>query len=184
MSTISYKLLHSGTNATIVFQSLHHGEIHMTFKCVNLPNGNNGLVYDCFNATIGREMQQVSDENEFAEDLSCIMYLYENQTRTKQDLIIGTFDTIISKHIRQYGRIVDTDLYSTIAQMTITLNALAQKEPNSTTLNEQGKRGIIEMLIARVEQNFGNYLYVTQYARTPLGLLPRLISFNDFKKNL
>lgn len=184
MATLSYKILHSGTEATLVFQSISHGEVRVAFKCINTPDGSKGLVYDCFNATIGRTMQQVSDENEFANDLSYIIYLYENHGFTDGDFLIGTFDAIIDKHIRQYNRIVDTDLYSTIAQMIIALNALVQKEPNGIPLNEHGKHNILEMLMIRAEEKYADFLYVTQYARTPFGLQPHLISFNDFKKNL
>lgn len=184
MAALNYTIQHNGAEATIIFQSLHHGKVQINVKCVRTPDGNKGFVYDCVNATIGREIQQISLETDFVNDLSYIIYLYENSVGTKQDYINGTFDAVINKHIRQYGRIVDTDLYTTIAQMTIGLNALAQNEPNGVPLNEHGKLKLLKMLLARAEQKYGNFLYLTQYELTAYGLQPHLISFNDFKNNL
>lgn len=189
MNSLSYNIFHKGQEASLVFQTSYYGEVSISFRCVTAPNGGTGLVYDCFNATIGREMQQISEEKEFAEDLAKIIHLLENALLKKMqgatsDFLFDAFDAVINLHIQQYGRIVDTDLYSTISQMTIAVDLLGRKEPKGKPLDEQAKRRLLESFMARVEQKFGNYLYLTTYARTPSGLQPQLISFNDFKKNL
>ena len=180
MPTYNYKIIHEKQEATLVFQTYRHGEVRLTFRCIPFPSGWTGLVYDCFNLTFGKEMQQISDENEFAEDLAKIMYLYDHPIGATSDFLIDTFDAFVSQHIQQYGRIVDVDLSSTISQMTIALDALAKTE----RINEQGKQRLLELLMARAEQKFGDFLYLTRYARTPYGLQPQLVSFNEFKKNL
>ena len=68
--------------------------------------------------------------------------------------------------------------------MCIVLNALAQNDPNGETITDEGKMNLLEMLMARAEQKFSEYLYLTRYHRTPHGLQPFLVSFNDFKNNL
>ena len=90
----------------------------------------------------------------------------------------------MSNHIHQFGRIVDTDLCSTIAYLGIVLNALAQNEPNGKTITQEGRMNLLDMLMARTEQKFGDYLYLTKYHRTLRGLQPYLVSFNEFKNNL
>ena len=184
MASYDYRITYSGNQANLVIQTLRHGEVLIKFKFVNMPDGSKGFCYDSFNLTIGQEMQTISDEEELANDISSIMYLYENPKGEKRDFIIDTFDEVVTKHIKQYNRIVDTDLSSTIAYMGIALNALAQKEPNGTTITQEGKMHLLEMLMVRTEQKFGNYLYLTRYHRTPQGLQPYLISFNELKKNL
>lgn len=188
MTTQNYRIIHGGQETTLVFQTSGYGEVRMTFRNVTTPDGGTGLVYDCFNAMIGREMQQISDEREFAEDLAKVIHLLENalfkkMSGTTSDFLFDAFDTAINGHIQQYGRIVDTDLYSTIAQMTIAIDSLGQKEPKGRPLDGQAKRRLFESFMARTEQKFGDYLYLTRYARTPYGLQPQLISFNEFKKN-
>ncbi len=167
MNSVSYNIIHTGQKTTLVFQTSYYGEMSISFRCVATPDGGTGLVYDCFNATIGREMQQISDEKEFAEDLAKIIHHLENALLKKMhgatsDFLFDAFDAVIHLHIQQYGRIVD----------------------KGRPLDEQTKRSLLESFMARVEQKFGNYLYLTRYARTPYGLQPQLISFNDFKKNL
>lgn len=189
MNSVSYNIIHTGQKTTLVFQTSYYGEMSISFRCVATPDGGTGLVYDYFNATIGREMQQISDEKEFAEDLAKIIHHLENALLKKMhgatsDFLFDAFDAVIHLHIQQYGRIVDTDLYSTISQMTIAVDLLGRQEPKGRPLDEQTKRSLLESFMARVEQKFGNYLYLTRYARTPYGLQPQLISFNDFKKNL
>ena len=184
MVAYSYKINHRGDEATIVFQTSRHGEVSIVFKYKNMPDGDNYLWYDCFNLSIGKEMQAFSEEEELAHDIATIMFLCENPSGLNQDFIINAFDTYISDHIHQFGRIIDTDLCSTIAYMGICLNALAQKEPNGEPITQEGKMQLLDMLMARTEQKFGDYFYLTRYSRTPMGLRPYLVSFNDFKKNL
>lgn len=184
MSVYTYKIIHEEQEATLVFQTLRHGEVSVSFRCIPIPNGGTGLVYDCFNLAAGKEMQQVSDENEFAEDLATIMYLLENPTGATSDIFIDTFDAFINQHIQKYGRIVDVDLSSAISQITISVDALAKTEPKRGSVNENGKRRLLEMFLERAEQKFGDFLYLTRHVRTPYGLQPQLISFNEFKKNL
>ena len=184
MISYSYKIRHSGDEVTIVFQTSRHGDVSLAFKYKNMPDGNNYLWYDCFNLSVGKEMQAFSEEEELAQDIATIMYLCENPSGSHKDFIIDAFDIYISNHIRQFGRIVDTDLCSTIAYIGIVLNALAQNEPNGEPITEEGKMNLLEMLMARTEQKFGDYLYLTRYHRTPRGLQPYLVSLNDFKNNL
>ena len=184
MVSYSYKIVHSGDEATIVFQTIRHGDVSIVFKYKKMPDGNNYLWYDCFNLSIGKEMQAVSEEEEFAHDISTIMYLCENPSGPHQNFIINAFDIYLSNHISQFGRIIDTDLCSTIAYIGIVLNALAKNEPNGEQITEEGKKNLLKMLMARTERKFGDYLYLTRYNRTPRGLQPYLISFNDFKNNL
>lgn len=183
MASYNYIITHSGNYATITIQTNRHGDVRLEFKFTDMPNSSKGLFYDSFNLTLGQEMQTISDEEELAQDISTIIYLFETTAGPNRDFIIETFDIVISKHIKQYGRLVDTDLCSTIAYMGIALNALAQKEPNGTTITQEGKMHLLEMLMARAEHKFGNYLYLTKYSRTPHGLQPYLVSFNDFKKS-
>ena len=187
MAAYSYKINHTGDKSTIVFHTNSHGEVTLVFKYKGMPDGNNYLWYDCFNLAIGKEIQAVSEEEELAHDISTIMYLFESFEHypgSNQDFFFNVFDIYMSNHIHQFGRIVDTDLCSTIAYLGIVLNALAQNEPNGKTITQEGRMNLLDMLMARTEQKFGDYLYLTKYHRTLRGLQPYLVSFNEFKNNL
>lgn len=188
MTTITYRIIHGMQETTLAFTTFGYGEVRITFQNITTPDGGIGVVYDCYNAMTGRAMQQISDEKEFAEDLARIIQLLENSLEKKilgatSDFLFDAFDTAINNHIQKYGRIVDTDLYSTISQMTIAIDSLGQKEPKGRPLDEQTKRRFFESFMERTEQKFGTYLYLTKYTHTPYGLQPYLISFNELKNN-
>lgn len=185
MECFNYKITHSGNQATIVFQAPRHGEISMVFKYVETPDGSKGLCYDCFNLALGQDMQAVSAEEELAQDISLIINLIDNTDNPANDInIIDTFDAIIEKHISQYGRLVDTDLCSNIAYIWLALKSLSEKDSNGETFGPVRRICLLEMLMGRAEQRFGDYLYLTRYSNTPSGIRPYLVSFNEFKKNL
>ena len=184
MSSYDYNITYSGNQATLIVHTLRHGDVRLVFDYLQMPDGSKSYNYDCFNLAARQEMQALSDEEELAHDISTIMYLYEHLSGPNQDFLIDTFDTVISNHIRQFGRLIDTDLCSTIAYMGLCLNALAEKEPNGEPMTQEGKNRLLNVLFARTEEKFGDYFYLTRYSRTPMGLKPYLVSFNEFKKNL
>jgi hypothetical protein len=185
MDSFDYRITHIGDRATILFQTPRHGEMSMEFKFIDMPDGSKGLYYDSYNVALGQDMQTISDEEELAEDISLIINLLDKKDNPTYDIsLIDTFDTIIEKHISQYGRLVDTDLCSNIAYIGLALKALSAKDPNGATFGPVHRGRLLEMLMGRAEQKFGDYLYLTKYSRTPFGIKPYLVSFNYLKKNL
>ena len=122
---------------TFSYWSRLYGEVRLKFKYIVDPNGSKGIIYTLYNATLGRQMEVVSEEKDFLHDISLIAVLFERYIGRSKDFLIETFDVLISDHIEKYKRIIDTDLYTMIGQLFIVMNVLAAKEPGQVVLSIQ-----------------------------------------------
>ncbi len=169
---------------TFSYWSRLYGEVRLKFKYIVDPNGSKGIIYTLYNATLGRQMEVVSEEKDFLHDISLIAVLFERYIGRSKDFLIETFDVLISDHIEKYKRIIDTDLYTMIGQLFIVMNVLAAKEPGQVVLSIQDKEEFVDLLMARVTEYYGHLLYITRYVRAySYGpLRPQLVCFTDINK--
>lgn len=132
------------------------------------PDGDIGVVYDCYSIFLNRIMKNVTDIDYFVGKIDRAVNLL-NEGKSL-DVVLNT---LIREHINQHGRIIDTDLMMMTNVLELVIIA-AHGKVNSETLRLQS---------AGIAMNqYEDKFFITGYHRTPFGIQPDLISANEFMK--
>lgn len=143
--------------------------ISIEVDSVNAPNGSKGVLYDCFLVALGQWHKQGMSEGDFIRDMSNVINLVTSGHSDEE-----VMDTLLSEHISNFGRLIDTDLCTCISELQMVLSALNRSSDRNDLLNR---------MMRYAQNRFGDKLYITKYKNTGMGLQPYLVSYKEFSKS-
>ncbi|MBP9984534.1 MAG: hypothetical protein KBF13_05370 [Prevotella sp.] len=165
---VTVKKEYVGNNLKLTFNT-KRGEATVNVSSVKGPNGQKGVMYDCFLIAAKRWMQQGMEEDDFISEMKKVIKDVADGLSSNQIMC-----SLLQKHIAEKGRLVDTDLCTYISELH-----LAQTAVNGTC----DRNELLDQMMQVAEKNFSSNLFITMYRQSPMGLQPYLVSFNNFVKN-
>lgn len=126
------------------------------------------------------ELEIMCPINEFMEDIK-LMCNYLNEFGISDQTFLNSFVNLLSKHVSEIGRLIDTDLYSYIDKALILQNSI-QVSFGSKFSEEQSSIFWVELLKLAINR-FNDFIYLNQYDMSnPLSPKPVLLKLTDLQK--
>lgn len=141
------------------------GDCTIKVDCLPLPNGDKGVLYDCFITAINQWQQQGMSEEDFIKDMKEVISLVIDGNSDKT-----VMEILLKKHINDHGRLIDTDLCTYISELYMAFVAIKGDCDRNYFLNQMFQIAI---------QEFGHKLFFTKYRRTATGIKPYLIPYSE-----
>ncbi|MBD8041738.1 hypothetical protein H9625_15085 [Phocaeicola sp. Sa1CVN1] len=110
-------------------------------------------------------------EQDFIDDVGTILSFLENSPKG-EDFLYAAFDSFVFYHIKQFNRIVDTDLFRIIAEFILVTEALSRNKGISIPIMQRVE--FTRLFINRVLNTVSQHLYITRYRKSTFGIEPYL----------
>ncbi len=134
------------------------------------------ILIPCYDPRIGKTNIIGYGEQDFADDIQKLISIID--AKDMGDMAFyNAFDVFVSEHIKEFGRLIDTDLFRIIAEIITMMEALSLK--NNIPFLEEDRIDITKTFVNRGILRFGNYFYITRYRRNGLNLEPYLVKYQN-----
>ena len=112
----------------------------------------------------------------FADDIQRLIDIIDSKDMGDM-AFYNAFDVFVSKHIKEFGRLIDTDLFRIIAEIISMMEALSRK--NNISFSKEDRVEITQVFVNRGISRFANYFYITRYRRNGLNIEPYLEKYQN-----
>ena len=85
------------------------------------------IVIPSYDTRINRFTELRYGERDFVDDVKMMLKFLENSPKG-EDFLYVAFDSFVSYHIKQFNRIIDTDLFRITAEFILVIEALSVKQ--------------------------------------------------------
>ena len=172
-NTVSYRNA-KGKKQAVFYFTMKVGalEIILDSAQINEPV----ILIPCYDPRIGKTNIIGYGEQDFADDIQKLISIID--AKDMGDMAFyNAFDVFVSEHIKEFGRLIDTDLFRIIAEIITMIEALSLK--NNIPFLEEDRIDITKTFVNRGISRFGNYFYITRYRRNGLNLEPYLVKYQN-----
>lgn len=125
------------------------------------------IVIPLYDVRINRFTELRYGERDFIDDIKVMLRFLENSPKG-EDFLYVAFDSFISYHIKQFNRIIDTDLFRIIAEFILVIEALSMKQEIHIPITQRVE--FTRLFVNRVLITVPQYLYVTRYRTSAFGI--------------
>lgn len=126
------------------------------------------------------DLQIICSVNEFMSELKFLCE-YMNKKGIGDDTFSKAFSLLLEKHIKEIGRLIDTDLYTYVDKALILWNSIMVSY-RAQLLPDDAEKLWVKIFQAALTE-YKNFIYITQYDFTnPLSPKPYLVKLTDFEK--
>lgn len=167
-SVISYQ--YSNGKKEVVFDfTMKTGKVKIVCKSALMQEP--VILIPSYDPRVGRVVELGYGEQDFADDIQSLINIID--AKDMGDMAFyNAFDVFTSNHIKEFGRLIDTDLFRIIAEVISMMEALSKK--NNIVFSEIDRIGITKTFVNRALSRYANLFYITKYQRTELGIEPYL----------
>ena len=131
------------------------------------------------NSNFPAELGMMCPINEYLDEIK-MMCAYLNENGISGENFLKSFINLLDKHIKEIGRLIDTDLYSYIDKAIILQNSIATSYGDEVS-NEQASNSWVKLLKFSIEK-YKEYIYLNQYDMSnPMFPKPILIKLTDLQ---
>ena len=161
----------NGQEAEIYFPYLT-GTIRIVCEIdLNMSRKEKIIVIPSYDTRINRFTELRYGERDFVDDVKMMLKFLENSPKG-EDFLYVAFDSFVSYHIKQFSRIIDTDLFRIIAEFILVIGALSANQGIHIPIAQQVE--FTRLFVNRALMTVPQYLYVTRYRTSALGIEPYL----------
>lgn len=119
------------------------------------------VILSCFVPHLGKFVDLVYGVKDFVDDVKNILKIFE-KTSKGEDFLYDAFDKFVKRHVKEFHRIIDTDLFRIISEFMLVICDLSLQK--GIRLSVSDKVDISKSFVDRVLMgNFAPYYYVTRY---------------------
>lgn len=129
------------------------------------------IVIPSYDTRINRFTELRYGERDFVDDVKMMLKFLENSPKG-EDFLYVAFDSFVSYHIKQFNRIIDTDLFRITAEFILVIEALSVKQGIHIPITRRVE--FTRLFVNRALMTVPQYLYVTRYRTSALGIEPYL----------
>lgn len=129
------------------------------------------ILIPSYNPRLGRVIELGYGEQDFADDIQNLINIID--AKDMGDMAFyNAFDIFVFNHIKEFGRLIDTDLFRIIAEIVLMMEALSKK--NNIVFSEVDRIDITKTFVNRALSRYANLFYITNYRRNGLSIEPYL----------
>lgn len=119
------------------------------------------VILPCFVPHIGKFVDLVYGVKDFIDDVKNILNIFEKVSKG-EDFLYNAFDKFVQRHVKEFHRIIDTDLFRIISEFMLVICDLSLQKGIRVSISD--KVDISQSFLNRVMVgNFAPYYYVTRY---------------------
>lgn len=171
-NTISYQ--YNKGNKQVVFDfTMKVGALKIILNSAQIEEP--VILISCYDPRMGSITKIGYGEQDFADDIQKLIEIIDSKDMGDM-AFYNAFDIFVSEHIKEFGRLIDTDLFRIIAEIITMMEALSLK--NNIPFTEEDRIDITKTFVNRGLSRFSNYFYITRYRRNGLGLEPYLEKYS------
>ena len=138
------------------------------------------IVIPSYDTRINRFTELRYGERDFVDDVKMMLKFLENSPKG-EDFLYVAFDSFVSYHIKQFNRIIDTDLFRITAEFILVIEALSVKQGIHIPITRRVE--FTRLFVNRALMTVPQYLYVTRYRTSALGIEPYLEKYKTRWRN-
>ena len=172
-NTISYQYS-KGKKSTIFCFMMKIGELKIVLDSAQMQES--VILIPCYDPRMGGITQIGYGEQDFADDIQRLIDIIDSKDMGDM-AFYNAFDVFVSKHIKEFGRLIDTDLFRIIAEIISMMEALSRK--NNISFSKEDRVEITQVFVNRGISRFANYFYITRYRRNGLIIEPYLEKYQN-----
>lgn len=140
-------------------------------KCKSILEPEPLIVIPSYDPRLGRFCEIGYGEQDFVDDIQEIIEIIDHKDMGEY-AFYNAFDVYVMKHIKKYGRLIDTDLFRIIAELILMMQFFAIK--SRMQFSDDDRVGITQTFVNRGLEKFSNVFYVTRYRRIGFELEPSI----------
>lgn len=134
------------------------GEI--VISCHTMPKLKSVIVLPSYNPYLRKDAEIGYGVKDFIDDILEIIDIIDLEDMG-EDAFFNAFDVFTRKHINLYNRLIDTDLFRIVAELTSMMQAVANK--NNIEFTSHDRIDITNVFIRRAFERFSNAIYITRH---------------------
>lgn len=138
---------------------------------LNMSREEKIIAVPLYDVRINRFTELRYGERDFIDDVKMMLKFLEKSPKG-EDFLYVAFDSFISYHIKQFNRIIDTDLFRIIAEFILVTEALSRNKGINIPIIQHIE--FSHLFINRALSTVSQHLYITRYRKSTFGIEPYL----------
>lgn len=134
------------------------GEI--VISCRTMQRQKTVIVLPSYNLCLKKVAEIGYGVKDFIDDIQEIISIIDLKDMG-ENAFFNAFDVFVKRHVEQYNRLIDTDLFRIVAELILMMQAVANKKHIEFTNND--RIDITHVLVKRAFEKFSNVIYITRY---------------------
>ena len=141
------------------------GEI--VINCRLMSAQNSVIILPSYDPRLHRMMDIGYGVQDFMDDIQEIINFIDSNNKG-ENAFFDAFDVFCAKHIKEYNRLIDTDLFRIIAEFVLIMKATALR--NNIGFSDDDRVGITNVFMKRAFTIFADMIYITRYKHGNFGI--------------